>query len=100
MRKNIFLVDADDTVLDFHGASSFALKEAFLACGLGWKDNFSSEFKVFNDNLWAKLERKEITRKQLIVSRFPLFLEYLGLPAVGEEFNAHYLRYLSQNPIL
>lgn len=99
MRKTIFLVDADDTVLDFHGASSLALKAAFIACGMIWKDAFANEFKAFNDSLWAKLERKEITRKELIVSRFPLFLAHLGLPAVGDEFNEHYLKFLSQNPI-
>ena len=27
--KNIFLVDADDTILDFHGASALAIRLAF-----------------------------------------------------------------------
>ena len=99
MRKTIFLVDADDTILDFHGASSCALKHAFVATGLGWKQAYAEEFKKFNDGLWERLERKEITRKQLIDSRFPWFLEYLNLPSVGNIFNEHYLKYLSENPI-
>ena len=99
MKKDIFLVDADDTVLDFHGASSLALQNAFVACGLGWKDTYADEFKTFNDGLWQRLERKEITRKELVNTRFPLFLKYLGLPSVGDTFNGHYLKYLAENPM-
>ena len=51
--KNIFLVDADDTILDFHGASAIALKTAFLESGIAWKDDYLSEFKVINAGLWA-----------------------------------------------
>ena len=62
MKKTIFLVDADDTILDFHGASSLALQDAFISCGLEWKEEYKEKYKAFNDSLWEKLERKEITR--------------------------------------
>ncbi len=99
MKKTIFLVDADDTILDFHGASSLALQDAFISCGLEWKEEYKEKYKAFNDSLWEKLERKEITRAELMVTRFPLFLEHLGLPSIGEKFNGYYLKYLSTHPI-
>ena len=97
--KDIFLVDADDTVIDFYRASSNALVYAFEESGLGWKEEYAARFSAFNDSLWEQLERKEITREALIKTRFPLFLELLGLPAVGEVFNGFYLKYLAENPV-
>ena len=98
MKEWIFLIDADDTVLDFHRTSSSALINAFKACGLAWKEEYANAFKNFNDKLWEALERKELTRKELVDTRFPRFLQCLKLPSVGEEFNGHYLKYLATHP--
>lgn len=97
--KDIFLVDADDTVLDFHGASSKALRYAFEQSKLPWKEAYAEIFRKFNDSLWEKLERKEITRDELLKTRFPLFMQHLNLTADGEQFNRFYLKYLAENPI-
>ena len=56
--KNIFLVDADDTLLDFHGASGYALKHFFSFFHEEWDEIFLQVFKRINDGLWAALERK------------------------------------------
>lgn len=98
--KNIFLVDADDTILDFHGASALALKGAFENCGIAWQDVYADVFKTLNDGLWESLERKELTRKELIEKRFPLYLQTLGINEVdGAEFNRQYLHFLATKPI-
>ena len=68
--KNIFLVDADDTILDFHGASAIALKTAFIESGMAWKEEYLTEFKRINGGLWEALERKELTRAELMDRRF------------------------------
>lgn len=98
--KNIFLVDADDTILDFHGASALAIKAAFEKCGIAWQEVYADIFKTLNDGLWESLERKELTRKELIEKRFPLYLQTLGITSVdGGEFNRQYLHFLATNPI-
>lgn len=98
--KNIFLVDADDTILDFHGASAVALKEAFKNSGVEWQEVYADVFKTLNDGLWQALERKELTRAELIEKRFPLYLSVLGLRGVdGEAFNREYLHGLATRPI-
>ena len=97
--KSIFLVDADDTILDFHGASALALKAAFFHCGIAWQEIYGDVFKTLNDGLWESLERKELTRSELIEKRFPLYLQTLGITSVdGGEFNRQYLHFLSNNP--
>ena len=98
--KNIFLVDADDTILDFHGASAIALKTAFVESGIAWKEEYLTEFKCINGGLWEALERKELTRKELMERRFHIFLTCLGLDTIdADAFNKIFLTHLATHPI-
>lgn len=98
--KDIFLVDADDTLLDFHGSAQKGLVIAFEKCGLSWKEEYAARFKEINDKLWESLERKELTRDTLMRERFPLFLSALGFDrSIGITFNEYYLEYLANNPL-
>ncbi len=100
MKKEIFLVDADDTVLDFHGASEKALKNAFEQSGVVWQEEYLPKFRAFNAKLWEALERKQLTREQLMDTRFCLFMQDIGLPHVdGNAFNRLFLEYLANHPI-
>lgn len=98
--KDIFLVDADDTLLDFHGASALALKNAFKQTGIEWKEEYLEQFRIFNASLWEALERRELTREALMDNRFSWFLPRLGFEQVdGKAFNERFLHYLATNPI-
>lgn len=98
MRKDIFLVDADDTVLDFHGSAMLAIQGAFKALNLEWKEEYEQKYKEFNAKLWEALERKEITRDELMDTRFIRFLSHIGVEADGAIFNHCYIEYLSTHP--
>lgn len=98
--KTIFLVDADDTILDFHAASALSLRSAFAYFSLPWEERFLSEFRRINDGLWEALERKELTRDVLMEKRFPLYLQTLDITDIdGATFNERYLHALSTNPV-
>ncbi len=101
MKKyDTFLVDADDTVLDFHASSRTALGAALKSFGEEWKEEYAMKFFSFNDTLWEKLEKKQLTRERLMRERFPAYLEMLGLEEIdGEEFNKKYIGYLSTHPV-
>lgn len=101
MKKyDIFLVDADGTVLDFDASSVLSLKSALAAFGEEWKEEYGNKFFSFNDSLWERLERKELTREKLHEMRFPLYLSMLGFNHIsGEEFNKRYLDGLSKLPV-
>ena len=87
--KSIFLVDADDTILDFHTAAFQAIEYAFKKGNLPWKKEYIDEYIRLNNQLWAALERKELTRETLMEQRFPIFLKHIGYPeADGAFFNA------------
>lgn len=99
MNYNLFLVDADDTLLDFHSSSRAALIAAFEHFGYPWRASYGERFSSFNAGLWERLERKELTRKELMDTRFVLFLRLLGITDVdGREFNEFFLRHLSTHP--
>ena len=98
MKKDIFLVDADDTVLDFHGSAMQAIQGAFKALNLQWKTEYDEIYKDFNAKLWESLERKEITRAELMHTRFTRFLAHINVEADGEDFNRRYIEYLSTHP--
>ena len=96
MKKDIFLVDADNTILDFHASSLLSLKKSFEKIGVEWREEYGTEFTRFNDYLWERLERKEITRDELLSIRFPQYLKILGIDTVdGEEFNRVFFHPLS-----
>ncbi len=98
--KNIFFVDADDTILDFHGASAKALQFAFEQSGLRWSEGYLADFRRINGGLWEALERKELTREELMQSRFHIFLDAMGFHDTdGNEFNKCFLGHLSTNPL-
>lgn len=99
MKKDIFLVDADDTLLDFHGSSAISLQNAFQQFGVAWQEDFLALFRKINDGLWSALERREITRENLIKTRFPLYLKALDMSLDGEKFNRLYLEFLATHPL-
>lgn len=97
--KDIFLIDADDTLFDFHASSTLAVKEAFKKCNIEWKEEYMSVYRQVNGELWAKLERQELTRDELMENRFSIYLAVLGLPADGKELNRHYVECVSNTPM-
>lgn len=98
--KNIFLVDADDTLLDFHASSALALQSAFESFGLPWSEERLTSFRRINDGLWQALERKEITRDELIKTRFSIYLREIGADGIdGDRFNEGYMHALATRPL-
>ena len=98
--KNIFLVDADDTILDFHASAFAAIEYAFVKNGVEWKEEYVAEYIKINDGLWSALERKELTRETLMEQRFPIFLKHIGYDNVdGAACNRAYIDYLSTHPV-
>lgn len=102
----IFLVDADGTLLDFNASSKAALKSTLQSYGKEWQEDYGKKFFALNDELWERLERKELTREKLHEIRFPLWLSMLELSVdrgdekiSGSEFNERYLTALSLSPV-
>ena len=77
MKFEFLLIDLDDTILDFHKAEYVALGKTMRAFGLEPTEEVHARYSRINQEHWERLERKELTREQVLVGRFgTLFAEY------------------------
>lgn len=80
MIEFLFL-DLDDTILDFHKAEKIALSRTLAEFGLEPTDAVCSRYSQINKTFWQRLERKELTREQVLVGRFAALFQELGVAA-------------------
>ena len=82
MKKYKFLLfDADNTLLDFTKAEDTAIRMTMSAFGITPTDELCKSYSRINDGLWKALERKEVTKEELKIKRFELFLKENSLVA-------------------
>lgn len=99
MRDN-FLLDADETILDFVRSSRESLRFAMQAVGSCWHEEDFAIYKRINDGLWREYERGEITKKELTRERFVRFFNQLNVTADPSKANAIYFEKLSRTGYL
>ena len=85
-----FLLDADETVLDFVRSSKESLAGALQAFGLPYREEMYGAYKRINDELWRAYERGEVDKKRLMQERFSRFLSLYGSGADAAAVNAVY----------
>lgn len=94
MVEFLFL-DLDDTILDFHKAEHIALSKTLRVFGLESAEDVLTRYSQINRAHWERLERKELTREQVLVGRFAtLFGEY-GITVDPEKVARKYEDFLS-----
>ena len=77
MIEYLFL-DLDDTILDFHRAERIAIARTFRMFGLEPSEAVLSRYHIINKQHWERLERKELTREQVLTGRFEALFRELG----------------------
>lgn len=90
------LIDLDDTILDFHKAEAVALEKTLRSLGLEPTDTVMTRYSQINKEHWERLERKEITREFLLVSRFAQLMDEFGIAVSAELCARTYEGNLSQ----
>lgn len=94
MLEFLFL-DLDDTILDFHKAEYIAIGKTLDSFGLAPTEEVRARYSVINKAHWERLERKELTREEVLVGRFAaLFSEY-DITADPEQCARRYEDFLS-----
>jgi len=78
MIEFLFL-DMDDTILDFKLAEYNALRSTLRQFGVEPTDPVCSRYSQINQLHWEALERGEMTRPQVMVGRFRMLFEELGV---------------------
>lgn len=83
MVEFLFL-DLDDTILDFHKAERLALGKTFRSFGLEPTDAVMDRYSQINKAHWERLERKELTREEVLVGRFATLFREVGIQVDAE----------------
>ena len=74
----ILFLDLDDTILDFHKAERLAIAKTFTAFDLEPTEEILNRYHDINLLHWQMLERRELTRPQVLTGRFRMLFEELG----------------------
>ena len=78
MIEFLFL-DLDDTILDFHKAERIALSKTLRDFSLEPTEEVLARYHAINAQHWRRLERREIDRQEVLVGRFRVLFEELGM---------------------
>ena len=86
------LWDVDGTLLDFLAAEKAAVQTLFREFGLGeCTDEMVEQYSDINKVYWEKLERKELSKPEILVGRFHDFFAEVGVDtSLAPEFNDRY----------
>ena len=96
MQYDTLLFDIDNTLLNFEADESQALKRLFDFVGIELTDELHQKYSNYNKSLWQKLERNEITRDELLATRFNVFFKVnFNRDVTALNLNDRYINYLS-----
>lgn len=95
MRYDVILWDVDGTLLDFDYSQHYAICKCLEEIGVTPSNGITERYAAINDGWWKRLEKGEVTKKQLLTGRFTdLFAEYDIVCDDVEGFRQHYQEYL------
>ena len=88
----VILWDIDGTLLNFLRAEYESIKKCFAKFHLGeCTDEMITRYSVINRKYWEKLERGEISKREVLIGRFAEFFEQEKIVTDCEEaFNEQY----------
>lgn len=92
----LYLMDADGTLLDFDAAERQALKTTLARLGIPNNSQTLACYRRINDGLWQKLSEGKITRQALFDRRFSLFADQMGIQLNSPAVNKLFLNNLGQ----
>lgn len=94
---DVVLLDADDTLFDFHRAERYALEATLMEFGYHAPvDDYLESFQRINTQVWREYETGESTSREIRVKRFVLLLAELGQELDPEPVAAFYVDRLGE----
>ncbi len=86
------LWDIDGTVLNFLASEAYAIRTLFKKYNIGeCSDEMLKLYSAINLKYWQKLERNELTKREILLGRFHEFFGIIGADiTIAESFNEDY----------
>lgn len=88
-------IDLDDTILDFKKEENVAVKKTLADFGVEPTEAVCSRYSIINQQHWEAMERKELTRQQVLVGRFAVLFQELGVDVDPAECSRQYTQNLA-----
>ena len=89
------LFDLDDTLLDFKAGEAIAFSSALKKHGICPNEQMVARYHEINNMLWKRLELQEISRQELMDSRFDMLFQEFSIDLCGIEVEKDYEHELS-----
>ena len=93
---DIIFLDLDDTIFDFGAAETRALETVLRRFGIPMTEEHAAAYSEINDAHWKRLERGELTRREVQIGRFTVFLSQIGSSADPDEANRIFMDTIAQ----
>lgn len=95
-----FLLDLDDTLIDFHACERAAFQKAFDCFQLEYDEQTYQTYSRINLNLWEQYEKGEIPREAIFKTRYVKLFENMQIDKDGEAFEKIYQSLLAKEHFL
>ncbi|MEY8355374.1 YjjG family noncanonical pyrimidine nucleotidase [Lachnospiraceae bacterium 54-53] len=93
----IFLLDIDNTLLDFDAAERRGFVKVIESYGLEYDGEMLNQYQKINRNLWDLLEQGKISRDTVLNTRFSEFFRLYQTEASGTEAENRFRRLLGES---
>ena len=90
------LLDLDDTILDFKAQEDAAITKTLQSAGIDPTKEICDRYSQINKEHWARMEKGEITRDQVLYGRFEMLFAELGVAADAKQTATAYMEHLSE----
>ena len=78
MIRDLFL-DLDDTLLDFGEAERHGIIRTLRELGIATTEETLALYSRINQQQWERFERGEISREEVLIERFSLLFQAVGM---------------------
>ncbi len=93
----IYLLDIDNTLLDFDAAEDRSFQKVMASYGVEYDHEMLNGYKKINRNFWNLIEQGEMTRDMVLNIRFGEFFRLYHIDGDGVEAEQRYRRYLGES---
>lgn len=90
MQYTTVLIDVDDTLLDFDKTAHQTFVTLFKKWGLPYNDGIYATYVAINNALWQRYEWGELTKQQVLQTRFTVLFSQMDIPADGLAFEKEF----------
>ena len=97
MGYSTFLLDLDHTLLDSDTSESLAFEQTMRAVGINDPDRYMDDYRTINLDLWAKVERGELSPQQVRTLRFECLVAQEEIDADPKQMSEDFVRGLGAN---